>query len=79
MNKKGSVAIYGIMLALTIIVLALALAPAGKTFISSTMNSTTGDTLGMDCGNTSISTFDRAACTVTDFSLFYFSIFYYLI
>lgn len=64
--------IYSVMLGLVIIVLALALAPAGKQFIESSMNQTTGDTLGLDCNNDSISSFDKAACTVTDFSLFYF-------
>ena len=72
MNKKASIVIYGMMVGLTIIVLALALAPAGKEFISSTMDAPTEDTLGLDCANESISNFDKAACTVTDFSLFYF-------
>jgi len=71
-NKNGSVQILGMMLGLTIIILAMALAPAGKEIISSTMNETTGDTFGLDCGNESISSFDKAACVVTDFSLFYF-------
>jgi len=72
MNNKGSVVIYGIMIGLVIMILAMALAPAGKYFISSTMNASVGDTIGLDCGNTSISNFDKAACVVTDFSLFYF-------
>ena len=71
-NKKASIQIYGLMLGLTVIILALALAPAGKEIIESSMNVTTGDVIGMDCGNESISNFDRAACTVVDFSLFYF-------
>ena len=72
MNRKGSIAIYGIMLGITIIILTLALAPAGKQFISSAMNETSGDTIGLDCSNESISDFDKATCTVVDFSLFYF-------
>lgn len=72
MNKKGSVMIYSIMLGLVIIVTTLALAPAGKEFIDSAMNESVGDTIGMDCDNESISNFDKAACVVTDFSLFYF-------
>ena len=71
-SKQASIQIYGIMLGLTIIILALALAPTGKFFIGSAMNVTTGDAIGMDCGNESISSFTKAACTVTDFSLFYF-------
>jgi len=72
MNKKASVMIYSIMLALVVIILALALAPAGKSIISSAMNETVSDTIGMDCGNASISSFTKAACIITDFSLFYF-------
>ena len=72
MDKKGSVAIYGIMLSLVVIILALALAPVGKFFIGSAMNKTTGDVTGLDCGNESINSFNKATCVVTDFSLFYF-------
>lgn len=71
-NKKGQVWAYALMLGLTIIILALALAPAANNFISSTMNETTGDLVGLDCSNESISNFDRAACVVTDYSIFYF-------
>jgi len=71
-SKQASIQIYGMMVGLVIIILALALAPAGKEFIEDSMNETTGDVLGMDCGNESISNFDKAACTVMDFSLFYF-------
>jgi len=72
MNKKAQVWGYTLMLGLTIIILALALAPIGKSFVDSTMNATVGDTIGMDCSNSSISDFNKAACRVTDFSLFYF-------
>ena len=72
MNKQGSVAIYGMMLALTIIVLALALAPAGKSFVDNAMNASTSDLIGLDCNNSSISNFDKSACIVTDFSQAYF-------
>lgn len=71
-NKKGSVMIYSIMLAVVVIILALALAPVGKTFINSAMNNSVGDTIGLDCNNDSISNFDKATCVITDFSLFYF-------
>jgi len=71
-SKRASVQIYGMMLGLTIIILALALAPVGKEFIEDTMNETVGDTLGMNCSSGTISNFDKAACTVVDFSLFYF-------
>ena len=71
-NKKASVMIYSVMLGVVVIILALALAPAGKQVIGSAMNVTVGDSIGMDCGNSSISNFQKAACVVTDFSLFYF-------
>jgi len=67
-NSKASVTIYGIMLALTIIVLALALAPVIKQSTDSARNNVTG----MDCDNSSISDFQKAGCLATDLNLFYF-------
>ena len=61
MNSKGSIMIYGLMLGLLIIVLTLALAPAGKEFIDNAMNESVGDTIGLDCNNSTISTFDKGA------------------
>lgn len=72
MNNKGSVLFYGLMLGLTILVLALALAPAVSEQVNTAMNSTVGDRVGLDCDNSSISNFDKAACVATDISLFYF-------
>ena len=72
LDKQGQVWGYSLMLGLLIIVLALALAPAGNSFISSAMNESVGDTIGLDCDNSSISNFDKGACVITDFSLFYF-------
>jgi len=72
MNCRGSVMIFSIMLGVVVIILAMALAPVGKEIIGDARNVTVGDTIGMDCSNSSISNFDKAACVVTDFSLFYF-------
>jgi len=72
MNHRGSVIIFGICLGAVVLILALALAPVGKEFINNAMNASVSDTIGMDCGNESISSFTKAACVVTDFSLFYF-------
>lgn len=72
MNNKGSVVIYGLMLGLVIIVLGMALAPIGRDFVSSAMNQTVADQIGLSCNNSTISNFDRGACVVTDFSQFYF-------
>jgi len=71
-NKKASVMIYSVMLGVVVIILALALAPAGKQVIGSAMNVTVGDSIGMDCGNSSISNFDKATCTAVDITLPYF-------
>ena len=72
MNKKGSVMIYGIMIGLTLLILALALAPAVAEQTNTARNATNGDLLGLDCTNSSISSFDKAACVATDLSLPYF-------
>jgi hypothetical protein len=72
MNKDGGVVIYGVMLGLVIVVLALALAPVVMNSTNRARNATIGDTIGMDCNNASISDFDKAACTATDLTLFYF-------
>jgi len=66
-DNRGQVIFYGFMLGLTILVLALALADPVKEQIDTTRNAS-----NMDCTNTSISTFDRSACIVTDLGLFYF-------
>ena len=60
------------MLSMVLLVLVLALAPAGKAFSDSAMNASTADFIGLDCDNASISNFGKGACTVTDFSMFYF-------
>ena len=72
MNKSGSVIIFAMMLGMVIIILALALAPAAQDFITSAMNESSGDAIGLDCTNESISSFDKAACIATDLTLFYF-------
>jgi uncharacterized membrane protein len=65
MNKKGSILIYGMMLGLVVLILALALAPSVTEFATTSRTS-------LDCSNESISNFDRATCYVTDLSPFYF-------
>jgi len=73
-NKKGQVGVWGyaLMLGLVIIIMGLALAPSGKKFIDDAMNTSTADFIGLDCGNVSISNFDKGTCVITDFSLPYF-------
>ena len=72
MNNRGSVVIYGLMLGMLIIILALALAPAVQDFTTEAMNQTVGDKAGLDCSNESISNFDKGACISVDLTLFYF-------
>ena len=71
MNNRAQVWGYTLALGLVIIILALALAPAGQSFVNAAMNATVGDTLGLDCANTT-SSFDKGTCVVTDFSIAYF-------
>jgi hypothetical protein len=73
MNSKGSFIIYGLMVGLILIILALALAPAISQFTTSAMNVSSGDDIGLNCSYTeNISNFDRAACVAVDLTLFYF-------
>lgn len=72
MNNNGSVLFYGLMVAITILVVALALIPATKFFIDDARNDTTPTKIGLNCTNDSISTYDKMACRVSDISLFYF-------
>lgn len=67
MNERGFVALFTVMVAVAIIILALALAPVVKTFVDNSRNGTTWDgTSGLDCSNTTISEFDKASCTAVD-------------
>jgi len=72
MEKKGSVLIYGIMLGLVIIILALALAPTVSQFTTTAMNESSDNQIGLNCSSDTISNFDKAACVVVDLNLFYF-------
>lgn len=67
MNSKGQVFFLTFMIGVTLFILALALSPGLRTQIDTTRNS-----VNLDCGNSSISIFDKATCRVTDLTLFYF-------
>jgi len=61
------------MIAITIIVLALALAFPVKESVDNARNGTTFDgTIGLDCSNASISDYNKGACVTTDLTIFYF-------
>ena len=85
MNKKGQAIFYSLMVGLVIIILGLALAPAVSQSTNTARNTSSnvsytdadGNTgnitqIGMDCSNSSISNFDKAACLATDLTLPYF-------
>lgn len=73
-NKKCQVAIYSFMLALTIIILALAFAYPIWEASQNARNETIGEgeTLGLNCSNSALSYYDKAACITTDLTPFYF-------
>ncbi len=72
MNKKGQVIIITFMIGLVVAILALALAPALQSQITDARNVSTDSSIGLDCGNESISNFDKATCVATDITLPYF-------
>jgi hypothetical protein len=73
MNNKGQVVIFGLMLGVVIIILALALAGPVRQSTEEARNTTVASgEPGLDCNNPDISMFNKAACTATDLTLFYF-------
>ncbi len=62
MNEKGQVIFYTLMIAICIIILAMALAPALKQSVEESRGN-------LDCSNDSISLFDKTTCIVTDVSI----------
>jgi len=73
MDKSGQTIFFTFMLALTVIVVALALAFPVKEAVDNATNYTNSSTVSnLDCNNSSISNFDKGACIVTDMSMFYF-------
>jgi len=72
MNKKGQVIIITFMIGLVVVILALALAPSLQSQIDDARNVSTDSSVGLDCGNESISNFDKAACVASDITLPYF-------
>lgn len=62
----------GFMVGLTVLILALALAPAVKESTDTARNASTDNLTGLDCSNDSISNFDKGACVAVDVTLPYF-------
>ena len=71
-GKNAQVVVFSIMLGFVIIILALALTPIISETTESAMNQSIGDTIGMDCQNSSISPFNKAGCVATSISPFWF-------
>ncbi|KKN56549.1 hypothetical protein LCGC14_0571270 [marine sediment metagenome] len=69
MNNKGQVLIFSFIITLVIIILVYGLAPSGFEIVNQTIHSS-----NMDCGNSSISTFDKSACVAVDMGMFLFLI-----
>lgn len=67
MNTRGQTIMVGMMLAITIIILTLGLAPGVREFVDDARDSS-----NMDCDNSSISDFDQAGCIAVDLTTFYF-------
>jgi len=65
MNQKGQTIILKFMIAITIIIVVLALVP-----LMSEVNLETRETSNMDCDNESISNFNKLGCLSSDASLF---------
>ena len=75
MNKNGQVIFFTLMIGLTVLILALALAfPVKQASDNATnySNNASGTQQTLDCNNDSISDFDKASCIVTDLSIFYY-------
>lgn len=72
MKNKGQVAIFTIMLAVVVILLAIAFAPVIKEFVDDARNETNDNTIGLNCTSDLISDYDRATCVVADSFNWYF-------
>lgn len=75
MDNKGQVVVFGLMMGVVIIILALALAGPIKQSVDTARNTTTeSGEPGLDCTNSSITQEQKAACVAADLTLFYFVI-----
>lgn len=72
MEKKAQVVFYGLMIAIVVIILGLVFAGPIKSFVDNARNTTSEFGTGLDCTNSSITDYNKAACISTDLSLPYF-------
>lgn len=73
MNKSGQVFLVSLMIAIIFILLGLAFAPSIKQFTDTARSPSTNDSVGLDCGNSSISNFDKGTCVFVDLYNPYFA------
>ena len=71
-DSKGQVALFTIMFATVIIILAMAFAPIIVEFTTDARGNTTNTHVGLSCDNSSISDFDKAGCLAVDSFNWYF-------
>lgn len=73
-SKRSQALIYGFMIAVVLIILALALAPMVKNRTDNARNLTIeeGGINGLDCSNSSISNFNKTSCIAVDMTQFLF-------
>ena len=73
MNKRGQILFYTLMLAIVLVILAVVLVPILTEFTGDAMAATSGDTIGLDCANSSISDFDKGTCLIIDITAPYWA------
>ena len=71
LNKRGQM-FYTIMLGLVVIIIALAIAPVVLSFVNDARAPTSDTAVGLDCGNSSISDYQKGQCVLTDLATPYF-------
>jgi len=72
LNSKGQIFFYTLMLSVAIIVLSMALVVVVKQGVDTARAPSTDDSVGLDCGNSSISDFQQGQCILTDLATPYF-------
>lgn len=71
-NRRGQIIFYTLMLFAIIVVIAMALVPVVKNTVDDARNVTSDTQVGLDCGNESISDYQKGQCMLTDLATPYF-------
>lgn len=67
MNNKGFTFFLTLMIGIVILILALAFTPVLKEFSDNARNSTSTNSIGLDCSNSSINDYNKASCLYVDY------------